>query len=73
MCSTCWTAPASTSGRLTRDGFVFGMVVQHEHMHDETILATLQLRGGPRRSRRTRRCRPVGRSRPHDDVLVPGG
>jgi iron(II)-dependent oxidoreductase len=24
-------------------GFVYGMVVQHEHQHDETLLATLQL------------------------------
>jgi iron(II)-dependent oxidoreductase len=28
---------------LVRDGFVYGMVVQHEHQHDETILATIQL------------------------------
>jgi gamma-glutamyl hercynylcysteine S-oxide synthase len=28
---------------LLRDGFVYGMVVQHEHQHDETILATIQL------------------------------
>ncbi|MFC5746857.1 ergothioneine biosynthesis protein EgtB [Actinomadura rugatobispora] len=31
---------------LTRGGFVYGMVVQHEHMHDETMLATHQLRKG---------------------------
>src|SRR6185503_11111658 len=30
---------------LLRDGFVYGMVVQHEHQHDETFLATLQLMG----------------------------
>jgi iron(II)-dependent oxidoreductase len=30
---------------LLRDGFVFGMVIQHEHQHDETLLATLQLMG----------------------------
>ena len=29
--------------RLLDDGFVYGMVVQHEHQHDETMLATLQL------------------------------
>ncbi|HEY0398264.1 MAG TPA: DinB family protein, partial [Acidimicrobiia bacterium] len=29
-------------GLLTQ-GFVYGMVAQHEHQHDETILATLQL------------------------------
>jgi iron(II)-dependent oxidoreductase len=28
---------------LTADGFVYGMVIQHEHQHDETMLATLQL------------------------------
>jgi iron(II)-dependent oxidoreductase len=28
---------------LRDDGFVYGMVVQHEHQHDETLLATLQL------------------------------
>ncbi|MFB4312471.1 ergothioneine biosynthesis protein EgtB [Actinomadura sp. 21ATH] len=31
---------------LTSGGFVYGMVVQHEHMHDETMLATHQLRTG---------------------------
>ena len=29
---------------LLDEGFVYGMVVQHEHQHDETMLATLQLR-----------------------------
>ena len=28
---------------LLRGGFVYGMVVQHEHQHDETMLATLNL------------------------------
>ncbi len=28
---------------LLADGFVYGMVVQHEHQHDETLLATIQL------------------------------
>ncbi|NUR26476.1 MAG: ergothioneine biosynthesis protein EgtB [Catenulispora sp.] len=32
---------------LHRDGFVFGLVIQHEHQHDETMLATLQLSGQP--------------------------
>jgi iron(II)-dependent oxidoreductase len=31
---------------LVRDGFVHGMVVQHEHQHDETMLATIQLMDG---------------------------
>ncbi|MFD0855796.1 ergothioneine biosynthesis protein EgtB, partial [Actinomadura adrarensis] len=35
-----------TGNPLTRGGFVYGMVVQHEHQHDETMLATHQLRKG---------------------------
>jgi iron(II)-dependent oxidoreductase len=31
-------------GPLLARGFVYGMVVQHEHQHDETMTATLQLR-----------------------------
>lgn len=31
---------------LLADGFVYGMVIQHEHQHRETMLATLQLRDG---------------------------
>ena len=30
---------------LLDDGFVYGMVVQHEHQHGETMLATIQLSG----------------------------
>jgi iron(II)-dependent oxidoreductase len=33
--------------RLLADGFVFGMLAQHEQQHDETMLATHQLRRGP--------------------------
>ncbi|HEY0168843.1 MAG TPA: ergothioneine biosynthesis protein EgtB [Jatrophihabitans sp.] len=36
-------APLNVS-RLTDSGFAFGMVVQHEQQHDETMLATHQLR-----------------------------
>ena len=35
----------SGPARLLDRGFVYGMVLQHEHQHDETILATHQLRG----------------------------
>jgi iron(II)-dependent oxidoreductase len=35
------------AARLTTDAYVHGMVIQHEHQHDETILATLQLMGAP--------------------------
>ena len=31
---------------LLAGGFVYGMIVQHEHQHDETMLATLQLMDG---------------------------
>ena len=32
--------------RLIDNGFAFGMIVQHEQQHDETMLATHQLRTG---------------------------
>jgi iron(II)-dependent oxidoreductase len=32
---------------LVAEGFAFGMIVQHEQQHDETMLATHQLRAGP--------------------------
>ena len=32
---------------LTRAGFVFEMVIQHEYQHNETMLATLQLMAAP--------------------------
>src|SRR5258708_5332761 len=35
-----------TTGPLVDRGFVFGMIAQHEHQHDETMLATHQLRRG---------------------------
>ena len=31
---------------LLRDGYVYAMVAQHEYQHNETILQTLQLKGG---------------------------
>jgi iron(II)-dependent oxidoreductase len=40
---------ADLSGKdpLTRGGFVFEMIIQHEYQHDETMLATLQLMAPP--------------------------
>ncbi len=35
-----------TGQRLVTGGFVFGMIAQHEQQHDETMLATHQLRRG---------------------------
>ncbi len=50
--STAWSGSTSTTARssprrLAAAGFVYGMVVQHEHQHDETMLATLQLMAAP--------------------------
>ncbi|GAB3855025.1 ergothioneine biosynthesis protein EgtB [Dactylosporangium cerinum] len=39
-------AAPDPSRRLVQDGFAFGMIVQHEQQHDETMLATHQLRAG---------------------------
>ncbi|SDL04091.1 ergothioneine biosynthesis protein EgtB [Streptomyces indicus] len=42
-------APFEADGgapRLTRSGFAFGMIAQHEQQHDETMLITHQLRKG---------------------------
>ncbi|MGN6793710.1 MAG: SUMF1/EgtB/PvdO family nonheme iron enzyme, partial [Streptosporangiaceae bacterium] len=35
-----------SAGPLVDQGFVFGMIAQHEQQHDETMLATHQLRSG---------------------------
>jgi len=57
---------------LLADGFVVGLVVQHEHQHDETMLATLQLMEGDG-------YRPVAPLPPSrcaagaTEVLVPAG
>jgi gamma-glutamyl hercynylcysteine S-oxide synthase len=50
----------------------FAMVVQHEEQHDETMLATLQLRQGPPVIEATATL-PAGRPAARDAVLVPGG
>jgi gamma-glutamyl hercynylcysteine S-oxide synthase len=54
------------------DLFTAGMVVQHEEMHDETMLATLQLRQGPP-VLIARRDLPPGRPVAGDRVFIPGG
>ena len=63
-----------TTGPLVDRGFVFGMIAQHEQQHDETMLATHQLRDG----RPVLAAPPPGPA-PADvlrlpaEVLVPGG
>ncbi|MET7327151.1 ergothioneine biosynthesis protein EgtB [Nonomuraea sp. NPDC005650] len=56
---------------LHRDGFVFGLVIQHEHQHDETMLATLQLSGQPGLVRDG--DLPQGRAGGPEEVYVPAG
>ncbi len=56
---------------LVADGFAFGMIVQHEQQHDETMLATHQLRAGP-----PVLCAPPpppSRVAGAGEVLIPGG
>jgi len=54
------------------DLFTAGMVVQHEEQHDETMLATLQLRQGPP-VLLPRRALPPGRTVGPERVFVAGG
>ncbi|MEW6153748.1 MAG: ergothioneine biosynthesis protein EgtB [Actinomycetota bacterium] len=42
---TLGTADLEGGDRLLRRGFVYAMVAQHEHQHDETMLATMALMG----------------------------
>ncbi|BFV55999.1 ergothioneine biosynthesis protein EgtB [Kitasatospora sp. CMC57] len=57
---------------LLRDGFAFGMIVQHEQQHDETMLITHQLRKGP--GVLTAPPPPVTATGPLPaEVLIPGG
>src|SRR5262249_52823811 len=66
--------------RLTEQGFIFGMIAQHEQQHDQTMLATHQLRDGApalsapaplsTQDAAAARTRLAGLPR---EVLVPGG
>ncbi|MGH3757061.1 ergothioneine biosynthesis protein EgtB [Actinophytocola sp.] len=57
--------------RLVQDGFAFGMIVQHEQQHDETMLATHQLRSGQPVLHAP--PPPPGRPLAAKEVLVPAG
>ena len=76
--------PDPATARLLHDHFVYGMVIQHEHQHDETLLATHQLRGAaatpppaldPARTPTTRSGveapGPAGRAEPDPTRQVP--
>ncbi|MDS1271637.1 ergothioneine biosynthesis protein EgtB [Lipingzhangella sp. LS1_29] len=62
---------------LLAGGLVFHMVVQHEHQHDETMLATLQLReGAPVLTESAPAYRIAEPERPRElpaEVFVPAG
>jgi iron(II)-dependent oxidoreductase len=60
-----------TGRRLVTDAFAFGMIVQHEQQHDETMLATHQLRAGA--PVLTGEPVPAGGPIGADEVLVPAG
>jgi iron(II)-dependent oxidoreductase len=60
--------------RLTTDGFAFGMIAQHESQHDETMLATHQLRAGaPALSAPPPDPAPADASSLPREAFVPGG
>jgi iron(II)-dependent oxidoreductase len=67
-------APAEDGDPLLADRFALGMIAQHEQQHDETMLATHQLRSGPAALHA-----PPPPPAPADaamlprEVLVPGG
>jgi iron(II)-dependent oxidoreductase len=59
---------------LLSDGFAFGMIAQHEQQHDETMLATHQLRVGPPVLSAPPPPRaPADAAALPREVLVPGG
>jgi iron(II)-dependent oxidoreductase len=60
-------------GPLAGDGFVYHMVIQHEHMHDETMLATHQLRKGAPALLDPPGQEPGTGEAVEAEVLVPGG
>ncbi|HKY76764.1 MAG TPA: ergothioneine biosynthesis protein EgtB [Acidimicrobiia bacterium] len=58
---------------LLTDGFVYGMVAQHEHQHDETMLATLQLMDSPSPYPYGGGPTPVPEALAGSEILIPGG
>lgn len=58
---------------LLRDGYLYHMLLQHEYQHDETILATLQLKLGDPYHPSERRSLPSGDPGVGGMVTVPAG
>ncbi|HWC09952.1 MAG TPA: DinB family protein, partial [Acidimicrobiales bacterium] len=63
--------PRRPGRSLLAEAFVYRMVVQHEHQHDETMLATLQLMGPP--GYRPLAAPPPSGSAVPQEVTVPAG
>ena len=59
--------------RLLDRAFAFGMIAQHEQQHDETMLATHQLRSGPPVLDAPAPPRPPAGQRLPAEVIVPAG
>lgn len=68
---TLETIELDPANPLLADGYIYGMVIQHEHQHDETMLATLQLRGSEYPL--VEPAPPSGQPMPVKEVLVKGG
>ncbi|MEZ5102690.1 MAG: ergothioneine biosynthesis protein EgtB [Thermoleophilia bacterium] len=62
--------PLDDDDPLLADGFAYGLVLQHEHQHQETICQTLQLSGLPLE---TPPPAPARENVPAGEVLVDGG
>jgi iron(II)-dependent oxidoreductase len=60
-------------GPLVERAFAFGMIAQHEQQHDETMLATHQLRTGPAVLDAPPPPSPPAGQRLPAEVIVPGG
>lgn len=67
------TADLDNGPALLRDGYLYQMLLQHEYQHDETILATLQLKQGEPYAPTTRRELPMGDSSIGGLIDVPAG
>ena len=67
-------APAETDDPLLTNRFVLGMIAQHEQQHDETMLATHQLRRGAAVLHAPAPpAAPADAARLPREVLIPGG
>jgi iron(II)-dependent oxidoreductase len=66
--------PAESADPLLADRFVLGMIAQHEQQHDETMLATHQLRQGAVALHAPEPpAAPADAARLPREVLIPGG